>query len=147
MPTPSTVIRADRRDHLRISEDTDFDDKRVAVLLYIPDMDEEDHDHIELNEEQARKLHTWLGKYLFLFNPIYICKDCSGTGVEVHDASCSTCPCCKGSGDHDEDISCLSARCALAASCMECGRVQDPMPAGKIEPWWCEGCNKEGRTA
>lgn len=62
---PVGKIRDTERDNLQISEDTDFDEKPIAVLLFTPDMDNtSEHHHIELDREQATALKQWLHEYL-----------------------------------------------------------------------------------
>lgn len=58
------VIRDEDRDRLSISEDEDFDGTPIAVLLYVPDPAQPDHEHIELNRQQATQLMSWLKSWL-----------------------------------------------------------------------------------
>ena len=45
--------------------DNPSDEKqRYPVFLFIPDMEDPDHYHIELNRKQARILRDWLNDYL-----------------------------------------------------------------------------------
>ena len=58
-----TEIQKDgRRDHLSIS--VDVLDEAVAVLLHIPDMEDNEHSHIELNKEKATILRDWLNEFI-----------------------------------------------------------------------------------
>ena len=59
-----TVIRDDKvRDRLSIARD-DHGRGPIAQLLYIPEVAEHEHSHIELNKEQATILRDWLDEYL-----------------------------------------------------------------------------------
>jgi len=58
-----TEIREGRRDSLSISFD-DMGEGIIPVFLHIPDKEEDEHSHIELNRDQAEILHKWLGNYL-----------------------------------------------------------------------------------
>lgn len=54
-----------QRNNLMIGEDTGLDDEAIAVFLFTPDMQNTgEHHHIEMNIEQSKKLHEWLGKFL-----------------------------------------------------------------------------------
>lgn len=70
MPIPVERIRDTDRDNLMISEDTGEEEDPIAVLLFTPNMKDFTekgglpHHHIEIDIEQCRKLHTWLGKFL-----------------------------------------------------------------------------------
>jgi hypothetical protein len=57
-----TKIRDDKRDNLGIS--IDIMSEPVAVLMYIPDVDDFEHSHIELTRKQATILRDWLIKFL-----------------------------------------------------------------------------------
>lgn len=64
-----TEIVPDNRDNLSISMDYDDDwdevQQRFAVMLFTPDMnDTTEHWHIQLDDNQAKKLHSWLGDFL-----------------------------------------------------------------------------------
>jgi hypothetical protein len=59
------IIRDTKTNNLQISEDTGFDDKPIAVLLYTPTMtDTSEHFHIELQRAHAEALIQWLRAYL-----------------------------------------------------------------------------------
>lgn len=51
------------REKLSISYD-DFGEGKIPVLLYVPEQDEVDHDHIRLTKEEAKELYDWLQEYL-----------------------------------------------------------------------------------
>ena len=57
------VIRATRFNNLSLSED-DLGDGPVAVFLYIPDMECDDHEHIELSLEEAERVRDWLDDFI-----------------------------------------------------------------------------------
>ena len=61
-------ICSGRYKNLHISWDYDGDiydkNNRTAVLLWIPDTKKHDHEHIEMNREQAQILKEWLDEYL-----------------------------------------------------------------------------------
>lgn len=63
-----TRIKDERFDHLDISWDywdNEHDlSQRKCMLLYIPDTTAENHNHIELDREQATVLRDWLTNYL-----------------------------------------------------------------------------------
>lgn len=52
-----------RRDNLTISRD-EWDDRPCAVLLYIPDTEEHEHEHLVLDLETCRRLRSWLGAFI-----------------------------------------------------------------------------------
>ena len=59
------IIRDEPTNNLQISEDTDFDDKSIAVLLSTPTMQNTaEHFHIELDRPRVEALHQWLREYL-----------------------------------------------------------------------------------
>lgn len=63
------TVKEGRRDNLSMSWDYDTDASNVterhAVMLYTPDMeDTSNHEHIEFSDEEAKKLHSWLGRFL-----------------------------------------------------------------------------------
>ena len=64
MTMKAATIRDTQANNLQISEDTEFDGKSIAVLLYRPVMDHHQHHHIELDRSQAEALHQWLHEYL-----------------------------------------------------------------------------------
>ena len=54
-----------RRDNLSISRDfLDEEQGPLAVLLYVPDMEQHDHEHLSLDMETVKKLHSWLGEFI-----------------------------------------------------------------------------------
>lgn len=64
----ATDICGKQYNNLSISWDCDGDregsKERYPVLLFIPDMEKEDHYHIKLNKKQTKALHKWLGEHL-----------------------------------------------------------------------------------
>lgn len=54
--------------NLSISRDVDdfAEDgpKPIAVFLFVPDMEEEDHEHMEMDLETCRILRDWLSRFL-----------------------------------------------------------------------------------
>lgn len=62
------IINDGQSDYLHISLDYDTlpdnPDDWHAVFLYVPYKPEKEHEHIELNREQAEKLRDWLTDWL-----------------------------------------------------------------------------------
>lgn len=68
-PTPEDIIHEVGKDFLSVSWDywDNPDDKEQwkAVLLWVHRYAKDgDHEHIELDQDAARKLHNWLGRFL-----------------------------------------------------------------------------------
>lgn len=57
-----TDIANTKYDNLIIS--IDEIDEPVAMMLYTPNIDEEDHFHIAINKEQAVILRDWLSEFI-----------------------------------------------------------------------------------
>jgi len=57
-----TKIRDSESDRLSIS--VDFIEEPTAVLLHVPDIEEREHNHIELDKKQATTLRDWLNEFL-----------------------------------------------------------------------------------
>ena len=58
-----TPVREGRRNKLSMSRDN-HGEGHVATLLHIPDTEDHEHSHIELNKEQATILRDWLDSWL-----------------------------------------------------------------------------------
>lgn len=68
-PVAETILDGDGQDLLSVSWDADYDpentDEWKAVLLWSHRLAEPgDHEHIVMDQEAARKLHDWLGRFL-----------------------------------------------------------------------------------
>lgn len=64
----SMTLSDERFGNLSISRDVDDNDEAnpvpIAVFLYVPDMEEHDHDHIVMDLETCRILRDWLSRFL-----------------------------------------------------------------------------------
>lgn len=64
-PQTETITPQRRFDNLSISLDYHTDpDETYPVLLFVPDTNDPNHYHIELDREQAERLRNWLDIYL-----------------------------------------------------------------------------------
>lgn len=60
-----TVIKGEGREGLSISWDFNGEENKVfPVLLYTPNLQQDDHFHIELTRGEAGILYYWLDRYL-----------------------------------------------------------------------------------
>lgn len=58
------------RDNKRLSMSWDYDtdeknvDERFAVLLYVPWLEDSEHDHVYFEDEEIINLRNWINRYL-----------------------------------------------------------------------------------
>lgn len=57
-----TNVRESDRDNLTLS--IDVMEEPVAVMLYIPDINDHEHFHIQLNKDQAKIMRDWLSAFI-----------------------------------------------------------------------------------